>query len=295
MVLGIDHSNQRLSPPAVLEQGRRLGPDDERLVVGDRERAGCLQLEVAQEVRPDGLDLHVGELLAEATVTPSAEAHPTVGVLLVLITRCQKAVGVIGLRRLGENLLTKARVNRRKEDGVGARNDDILDLKVSHCGTHKENERRSKAKRLGDACVKERHVVPDRVVVQVGPRSFLLGQQLVQKLLVAAADLVEHEQARPRGGDRRGVLAGEEKADHQARDNRSTRRRPVVELRVHEGLKGVVFDTIALAAAIHDLLEHLDHRFASTISIPVSGNGEVRSKERDGLAALIEQRVELKI
>jgi len=77
MVLGIDHSNQRLSPPAVLEQGRRLGPDDERLVVGDRERAGCLQLEVAQEVRPDGLDLHVGELLAEATVTPSAEAHPT--------------------------------------------------------------------------------------------------------------------------------------------------------------------------------------------------------------------------
>jgi len=49
-----------------------------------------------------------------------------VGVLLVLITRCQKAVGVIGLRRLGENLLTKARVNRRKEDGVGARNDDIL-------------------------------------------------------------------------------------------------------------------------------------------------------------------------
>mmetsp|Transcript_5642 Transcript_5642/g.18129 ORF Transcript_5642/g.18129 Transcript_5642/m.18129 type:complete len:293 (+) Transcript_5642:304-1182(+) len=278
MVLGIDHSNQRLSPPAVLEQGRRLGPDDERLVVGDRERAGCLQLEVAQEVRPDGLDLHVGELLAEATVTPSAEAHPTVGVLLVLITRCQKAVGVIGLRRLGENLLTKARVNRRKEDGVGARNDDILDLKVSHCGTHKENERRSKAKRLGDACVKERHVVPDRVVVQVGPRSFLLGQQLVQKLLVAAADLVEHEQARPRGGDRRGVLAGEEKADHQARDNRSTRRRPVVELRVHEGLKGVVFDTIALAAAIHDLLEHLPKGVQSSarnqISQLWSGSGQ---------------------
>ena len=47
-------------------------------VVGLRQLGGQLHVEVAQEVRPNGLDLDVRKLLSAAPVTSAAESKPSV-------------------------------------------------------------------------------------------------------------------------------------------------------------------------------------------------------------------------
>ena len=70
-------------------------PDDERLVVRLRQAPLHLQLKIAEEVGPDRLDLHIGEILADAAMSPAPEAKPPVGELALLLPRGQEPVRVV--------------------------------------------------------------------------------------------------------------------------------------------------------------------------------------------------------
>mmetsp|Transcript_5996 Transcript_5996/g.10273 ORF Transcript_5996/g.10273 Transcript_5996/m.10273 type:complete len:251 (-) Transcript_5996:1049-1801(-) len=132
--------------------------DEHGAVAGLRQVADELQLEVSKQHRPDGLDLRVGEPLAEAGVAAGAEAKEAVVDLLVLLTGREESVGV-ELVRLREHGRVPASKGGGGEDVVALRDCDAVVGDVTHDFSNDEDDWREHAEGLLDTRVEKLHVV----------------------------------------------------------------------------------------------------------------------------------------
>ena len=111
-------------------------PDDERLVVRLRQAPLHLQLKIAEEVGPDRLDLHIGEIFADAAMSPAPEAKPPVGEFALLLPRGQEPVRVVFIG-IGEDWArAPCKKAKRTPEGRSGRQ------KNTNCFSHSEKSAR---------------------------------------------------------------------------------------------------------------------------------------------------------
>mmetsp|Transcript_29587 Transcript_29587/g.49738 ORF Transcript_29587/g.49738 Transcript_29587/m.49738 type:complete len:338 (+) Transcript_29587:639-1652(+) len=152
---------------------------------------------------------------------------------------------------------------------------------------HQHDQWRVDAQGFLHTAVEMVHLVDD-VEVQFVAMSF---DDLALLLLSLRPDHLlvrEHVQARPRGGDGAGVLAGEQHRDQHAGDLIIRQSRAVLVPRVNERLQHVGLGLSAVTAVVDDLREDLRELRARPVAFAMRRDGQVREHHGDGEHAHIQ-------
>ena len=263
-----------------------LGANDQGAVVRLRERVEHFEGEVAEERGPDGLDLQVAKLLAQANVAAAAKANERKLDSLVLFTWLQPTVRVVfvGVFPIWAFPSGQGRgCEQRVSLGHGVSTDLLLHEKFAH----QKDDRGVKAEGLEHAGVEERHVL-ERLVGQVLAVLLLVLLLLLQHALQDLG-VVHQEESGPRAGDGAGVLTGEQHGNHHPCQLGVGHLAAVFVLLLHERLQSVlVLDVGVRSPFLDDFGEKIAHFKASGIASSVGRGGGVAPKHCDGGQSFIQ-------
>lgn len=255
-----------LFPPLPLHDRRAKRPGEQTRVISSNntlDALGVVELQIANDGGEDGLQLHVGELLANAAMPASTEgqvrrcgalADNAVAVILGLLDDAlldvlgRKADVLLGgslvpsvglpLQRLGEVLGSTAGDTGRGEEDVGGGNDEVGSLNRHRVLDHAHNavNRGVNAKSLLDDLGVQRKAAEVLVVevlegtVGVNAKNLLL---FLEKIVLNVGARCETEQD-PADGSGGAVLAGHKESNHHVSNLTVRDRSAVLVMAVHQ-------------------------------------------------------------